>query len=128
MNQALRLPSTGALPEHRCTPDAKFTYATKAKVSGSGHSKQVRGVSAASKNAVYAAYGMTTHFNGASGEVDYLVSLELGGSNSRANLFPEAAGPEPGSHEKDRLENPPQPEVCSGQITCRRSFDWALSA
>lgn len=30
--------------------------------------------------------------------------LELGGSNSMANLFPEAAGPRPGFTEKDRLK------------------------
>jgi 5-methylcytosine-specific restriction endonuclease McrA len=31
---------------------------------------------------------MSTRFNGSTGEVDHLVSLEVGGSNSRANLFP----------------------------------------
>src|SRR5437867_11473696 len=50
-------------------------------------------------------YGIKRRFNGRDGEVDHLVSLELGGSNSTANLFPEAASPVPGSHEKDRLEN-----------------------
>ncbi|MCU1676823.1 MAG: hypothetical protein JWM93_1581 [Frankiales bacterium] len=111
----------GPLPDHRCSPGARFKYATKAKVCRSGYSKQVRNVTQASKNAVYAAYGMTTHFNGQSGEVDHLVSLELGGSNSRANLFPEAASPSPGSHEKDRLENRLHTEVCSGQITLRQA-------
>jgi hypothetical protein len=56
-------------------------------------------------NAVYNAYGITKHFNGRTGEVDHLVSLELGGSNDRANLFPEAASPRPGSHDKDKREN-----------------------
>jgi hypothetical protein len=60
---------------------------------------------------------MSTHFKGATGEVDHLLSLELGGSNSRANLFPEAASPRPGSHEKDRLENRLHTEVCSGALT-----------
>ena len=49
------------------------------------------------KEAVYRAYGMTAHFNWRNGEVDDLVSLELGGSNVRANLFPETASPTPGS-------------------------------
>jgi hypothetical protein len=49
------------------------------------------------------------------------VSLELGGSNVRANLFPEAATTRPGSHEKDRLENRLHAEVCSGTITLRRA-------
>jgi hypothetical protein len=122
----------GALPDHRCSPGARFKYATKPKVCRAGYSKQVRNVSQASKNAVYAAYGMTTRFNGATGEVDHLVSLELGGSNSRANLFPEAASPKPGSHEKDRLENRLHTEVCSGQITLSRAQkliagDWVTA-
>ena len=71
------------------------------------------------KDAVYAAYGMTRHFDGRNGEVDHLVSLELGGTNAGANLFPEAASPRPGSHEKDRLENALHDEVCSGQIRLR---------
>ena len=54
-------------------------------------------------------------------ELDHLVSLELGGSNSSANLFPEAASPRPGSHEKDRLENELHSEVCSGKITLRKT-------
>jgi hypothetical protein len=122
----------GALPDHRCTPGARFTYATKAKVCRSGYSKQVRNVSAAAKNAVYATYGMATHFDGQTGEVDHLVSLELGGSNSRANLFPEAASPRPGSHEKDRLENRLHTDVCAGQLTLRQAQkliagDWVAA-
>jgi hypothetical protein len=35
------------------------------------------------------------NFNGQNGEVDHLVSLELGGTNATANLFPEAASPRP---------------------------------
>ena len=76
-------------------------------------------VSQATKDAVYPAYGMTNHFNGGNGEVDHLISLELGGSNIQANLFPEVATPVPGSHQKDKLENRLHDEVCSGQITLR---------
>jgi hypothetical protein len=39
--------------------------------------------------------------------------LELGGSNAQSNLFPEAASPKPGYHEKDRLENRLHDEVCA---------------
>jgi hypothetical protein len=70
------------------------------------------------KNAVYAEYDITKHFNGRTGEVDHLVSLELGGTNARANLFPEAA---PGSHQKDRLENALHGEVCDGTVSLRRA-------
>jgi hypothetical protein len=65
--------------------------------------------------------GGVQHFNRRHGEVDHLVSLELGGTNARANLFPEAASPRPGSHEKDRLENRLHDLVCSGQISLRRA-------
>ena len=106
------------LPDRGCTPGTRFKHATRAKVCRSGYSSAVRSVSTATKDAVYAAYGMTRHFDGADGEVDHLVSLELGGTNARANLFPEAA---PGSHQKDRLENALHGEVCAGQISLRRA-------
>jgi hypothetical protein len=73
------------------------------------------------KTAVYAAYGMTRHFNGSNGEVDHRVSLELGGTNAKSNVFPEAASPAPGSHEEDRLENRLHAVMCSGQISLRRA-------
>ena len=107
----------GALPDSLCTPGARFSLVTTAEVCVRGYSKNVRNVTTATKNAVYVAYGMTRHFNMATGEVDHLVSLELGGSNDRSNLFPEAATPTPGSHQKDKLENALHSEVCSGKIT-----------
>ena len=78
-------------------------------------------MSSSTKVAVYGAYGMSRHFDGADGEVDHLISLELGGSNSVANLFPESASPRPGSHEKDRLENELHSEVCAGRLSLRRA-------
>jgi hypothetical protein len=106
----------GRLPDPACTPGTRFSKATKTMVCTPGYSSAVRNVSSSTKDAVYAAYGILTHFDGANGEVDHLVSLELGGSNTRANLFPEAA---PGSHEKDRLENALHAEVCSGRLGLR---------
>lgn len=46
-------------------------------------------------------------------EVDHLISLELGGSNSIKNLWPEPGFPNP----KDKLENRLHAMVCSGQIS-----------
>src|SRR5438270_6269701 len=111
----------GPLPDPRCTPGARFSKATKAEVCRRGYSSAVRNVSTATKDAVYSEYGIARHFNGATGEVDHLVSLELGGSNDEANLFPEAASPRPGSHEKDRLENELHSEVCAGRVSLRRA-------
>jgi hypothetical protein len=50
-------------------------------------------------------------------EVDHLVSLELGGSNDIAKLWPQAAEPRPGFREKDRYENFLHDQPCSGAIS-----------
>ena len=70
-----------------------------------------RAVTTAMKNQVYAAYGITDHPTGAY-EVDHFIPLELGGSNDIANLWPEAAQPAPGFHEKDKVETALHHEVC----------------
>ena len=119
----------GPLPDRGCTPGARFTKVTKADICVPGYAKRVRNVPASVKNAVYNAYGITKHFNGRTGEVDHLVSLELGGSNDHANLFPEAASPRPGSHDKDKLENRLHKLVCDETlplVTAQRAIakDW----
>jgi hypothetical protein len=119
----------GSLPDHACTPGARFTTVTAAKVCVAGYSRSVRRVSYAEKSAVYAEYGIRRHFNGHNGEVDHLVSLELGGSNDESNLWPETASGTYGSHQKDRLENELHHEVCAGSLSLGRaqqliSGDW----
>jgi hypothetical protein len=57
-------------------------------------------------------------------EIDHIVSLELGGSNDIANLFPEKAtlpGQAPGYHVKDKLENKLHGLVCAGRISLRNA-------
>jgi hypothetical protein len=76
----------------------------------------VRDVPASEKDAVYAEYGITSHTAGQY-EVDHFVSLELGGSNDISNLFPEAASPTPGFHQKDLVENYLHDQVCKGTLT-----------
>ncbi len=68
------------------------------------------------KDQVYAEYGIASHTAGEY-EVDHLVSLELGGSNDIANLWPEPASPRPGFHEKDKVENYLHDQVCAGKIS-----------
>jgi hypothetical protein len=48
-----------------------------------------------------------------SGELDHLVSLELGGSNDITNLWPEV-GPLP--NPKDKVENALHRAVCDGRV------------
>jgi hypothetical protein len=82
----------------------------------SGYAKSVRDVTTSKRNKVYGEYGITTHTSGEY-EVDHLISLELGGSNDIANLWPEAANPTPGFHEKDTVENYLHAQVCNGSIS-----------
>jgi hypothetical protein len=107
--------ASGALPESACTPGAIIPTATREEICVSGYAKNVRDVPEAEKNEVYAEYGVATHRAGEY-EVDHLISLELGGSNDIANLWPEPAEPRPGFHEKDQVENYLHDQVCSGAI------------
>ncbi len=110
----------GPLPDSACTPGAIFPSATKDQVCQSGYAKGVRDVPDSEKNQVYAEYGIASHQPGEY-EVDHLISLELGGSNDIANLWPEAAEPRPGYHEKDRVENYLHQQVCSGAISLQEA-------
>jgi hypothetical protein len=116
------------LPDHGCTPGAARARVTATEVCTPGYSGRVRHVSETTKDQVYAEYGIASHQAGQY-EVDHLISLELGGSNSVKNLWPEAAAPIDGFHQKDRVENELHREVCAGQITLHRaqriiSGDW----
>jgi hypothetical protein len=105
-----------ALPDPACSPGGVFTGATAAAICVPGYSSSVRNVPESVKRAVYAAYGIRSHTAGQY-EVDHLISLELGGSNAFANLWPEAALPQPGFHQKDVLENQLHARICSGAMS-----------
>jgi hypothetical protein len=75
-------------------------------------------VSEATKRLAYSRYGIASHATGQY-EVDHLIALELGGSNTIRNLWPEAASPRPGFHEKDKVENYLHRRVCTGRITLK---------
>jgi hypothetical protein len=105
----------------RAAPGAIYRKVTRSQVCVPGYARRVRNVPQSRKDTIYAAYGMTRHFDGHDGEVDHLVSLELGGSNSSANLFPQAAAPAPGSLEKDKSENRLHADLCAGRISLRKA-------
>lgn len=118
----------GALPDPECSPGAVFAGVTKEQICTPGYAKSVRNVPTSLKNKVYAAYGITARKPGEY-EMDHIVSLELGGSNDIANLYPQAAEPRPGFHEKDRFENYLHDQVCKGAISLdeaqrRIASDW----
>ena len=106
----------GGLPDSACTPGAIFTNAIPQQICAYGYSSSVRNVPYSEKDQAYAEYGIQYHSPGQY-EVDHLIPLELGGSNEIANLWPEAASPKPGFHEKDQVENYLHDQVCSGAMS-----------
>jgi hypothetical protein len=81
------------------------------------HTSSIRNVPESEKHQVEIEYGMTPKSYGSALEIDHIVSLELGGSNDIANLFPEKANAAPGFRMKDKLENEAHRWVCAGKIT-----------
>ncbi len=96
-------------------PGKALSHIAATDVCTPGYSGRTRHVTEATKQRVYRDYGIRRHRAGQY-EIDHLIPLELGGSNSRRNLFPEAANPRPGFHQKDRLENRLHDEVCDGTL------------
>ncbi len=112
--------SSNGLPDPACTPGATFPDVTVQQICTSGYSSSVRNVPQSEKDEVYAEYGVTSHAPGEY-EVDHLVSLELGGSNDIANLWPQPASPTPGFHQKDQVENYLHDQVCSGKLSLQQA-------
>lgn len=112
--------SANAMPDRACTPGAIFPEATKEQICTPGYSSEVRNVPESEKDKVYAEYGIASHVSGEY-EVDHLISLELGGSNDIANLWPEPAEPQPGFHEKDKVENYLHEQICSGALSLQQA-------
>ena len=110
-----RDPSHAAhLPDPSLTPGDTLDV-TKDDICVSGYSSKVRNVPQSVKDQAYAEYGITSHAPG-DYEVDHLISLELGGSNSIRNLWPEPYFGDLNAHIKDKLENKMHSLVCSGQL------------
>jgi hypothetical protein len=111
---------TPILPDPNLTPGDSFDV-TAEDLCVVGYSKKVRNVPAEMKREVYQEYGITAHEPG-DYEVDHLISLELGGSNSIKNLWPQSHRTSPWNAQvKDRLEGKLHQLVCSGQLDLRDS-------
>ena len=110
----------GAEPDRRCSPGAYSTGLTKQVIcSPSFRTGAIRNVPQTEKFAVEREYGMPAAYYGRTMEIDHIVSLELGGSNTIANLYPEPGAGAANYHIKDRLENRLHALVCSGAIMLR---------
>lgn len=113
----------GVLSDRRCSPGAYSSKLTKAVIcSPSFRTDPIRNVPDSEKHQVEIEYGLEPKPYGSTLEIDHIVSLELGGSNDPANLYPEQAtfpGNAPGYHVKDVLENAAHKAVCAGKIGLR---------
>jgi hypothetical protein len=115
------------LPDPNLTP-GDILAVTAGDICVPGYSSKVRNVPQAVKNQAYAEYGITSHAPN-SYEVDHLISLELGGSNSIKNLWPESYSGDWNAHIKDKLENKLHDMICKGQLDLKTAqqqiaADW----
>lgn len=109
-------------PDSVMTPGAVLDV-SDTDVCTPGYSSRVRHVTAQTKREVYAEYGITVHAPG-DYEVDHLISLEIGGSNSIKNLWPQSYLTEPwNAHVKDALENRLHRMVCAHTIALKTAQD-----
>jgi hypothetical protein len=102
----------GQLPDHACTPGGIDITITAAKLcSGHYSTKSYRPPESQTArfkyDEAYPAYGIPRT---ARTELDHLVSLELGGDNDAANLWPEIP---PVPNPKDKVENVLHAWVCA---------------
>jgi hypothetical protein len=107
----------GRYADRSCTPGAIFKRATRAKVCKPGYTRRVRHVSAPTKQKVFAEYGVKPK-RGAY-EIDRLIALEIGGSNSVKNLWPERYAGGHGARRKDVDEHRLHRQVCTGTLTLK---------
>jgi len=77
---------TPILPDPKLTPGETFDVSAQ-DICVPGYAKKVRAVPAWLKRQAYAEYEITEHEPG-DYEVDHLIPLSLGGSNSIRNLWP----------------------------------------
>ena len=115
-------------PDPFITPGEANKNATLEMVCTTGYSASVRNVTNATKNKVFSLYGIERVPN--LYEVDHLISLQLGGTNSINNLWPQHYYTQPwNARVKDALENYLRRQVCDGKMTLEQaqkeiSKDW----
>jgi hypothetical protein len=99
-----------SLPSRALTPGAVIRGVSARDVCVVGYSHRIRNVPIAEKRRVYGEYNLE-YVKGAD-EVDHLIPLELGGSNSIKNLWPQPYGILWNAHAKDALEDKLHEQVC----------------
>ncbi len=103
--------NAGDLPDPFVTPGEVDQNATVEMLCTSGYSKSVRHVTQETKDYVCHIYDVEC--KGGDYEVDHLVPLSIGGTNSSKNLWPQSYKTCPhNAWIKDRLEKYTRSEVC----------------
>jgi len=117
------------LPDPVLTPGAVYQVDPD-QLFAPGYAASVRNVSDRTKREVYRRYGVTP--DSSKYEVDHLIPLLLGGSNSISNLWPMPYDGQYGAREKDRLEVRMLAELRRGTVdlpTAQGYFrgDWTVA-
>ena len=106
---------TPVLPDPKLTPGDVFDV-TIQDICIPGYSSKVRAVPKALRIQAYRKYGITSS-NPGDYQLDHLIPLSLGGSNSIRNLWPQSYNTSPwNAHVKDTLENRLHNLVCAGKV------------
>jgi hypothetical protein len=114
-------------PDPKLTPGAVLTT-DAATVCTKGYAKTVRHTPGKLKAEIYREYGIDKtagHF-----EIDHLISLELGGADVAANLWPQSYDTQPwNAHVKDKVEDRLHALVCAGELSLEQAqreiaTDW----
>lgn len=115
---APNLDSAGAVMPNAALTPGDVLSSNVNEICVSGYAKRVRNVSTATKNEVYAEYGIASHAPDQY-EVDHLIPLGIGGSNDIKNLWPQPTDPRPGRLEKDALEGELHKRICDNSVDMR---------
>lgn len=117
------------LPDPKLSPGVVDTNVTAEMLRHPKFIKASRNVPESEKKEVFRRYGMDNKTPPCPCEIDHIISLELGGSNSISNLFPQPYIGLWNARLKDRLENYLHRQVLSGKMTLPEaqfaiSHDW----
>ena len=119
---------TPHLPDPDLTPGDVFDV-TLTDICTPGYSKTVRAVPKYLRDQVFRNYGIESHQR-SNYQLDHLIPLAIGGSNSVRNLWPQPYNASPwGARAKDRLENRLHRLVCDGKLDLKTAqqeiaADW----
>jgi hypothetical protein len=105
-----------SLPNLKFTP-GDIAFVPESLLCKHGYTASIRHVTKKMKHQVRYWYNIPDSVPEGTFEIDHLVSLELGGSNSIKNLWPQPYAGKWGARTKDVLENKLHKLVCNGKIT-----------